>query len=139
MGLFDGWIGSLLRNLIGSLGHGQQDSSNPLLSLAQQLIQQSGGLRGLLDALSQGGLAKEADSWVGTGPNLGVTGEMLQKVLDSGLLDKLGAQHGMSANEVSSGLAEVLPELINQMTPNGRVEENSDDLIAQALEALRKR
>jgi uncharacterized protein YidB (DUF937 family) len=113
--------------------------ANPLLNIAFQLMQQSGGLQGLLGTLSQGGLGKQAESWVSQGQNMGVSGDMLQQVLGSGVLGNLGAQHGMSSNEVSSGLASMLPELINQMTPKGQVEPNSNDMIQQALGMLLKR
>jgi uncharacterized protein YidB (DUF937 family) len=141
MGMLEGLIGSVIGNMMGGAGGQPQagGGANPLLNIAFQLMQQSGGLQGLLGTLSQGGLGKQAESWVSQGQNMGVSGDMLQQVLGSGVLGNLGAQHGMSANEVSSGLASMLPELINQMTPKGQVEPNSNDMIQQALGMLLKR
>jgi uncharacterized protein YidB (DUF937 family) len=141
MGMLDGLIGSVIGNMVGGAG-GQthaQGGANPLLNIAFQLMQQNGGLQGLLGTLQQGGMGKQAESWVSQGQNMGVSGDMLKSVLGSGVLGNLGAQHGMSANDVSSGLASMLPELINQMTPQGKVESNSNEMIQQALGMLLKR
>lgn len=140
MGMLDGLIGSVIGNMMGGAGgNAQQGGANPLLNIAFQLMQQNGGLQGLLGTLSQGGMAKQAESWVSQGQNMGVSGDMLKSVLGSGVLGNLGQQHGMNENEVSSGLASMLPELINQMTPKGQVEANSNDMIQQALGMLLKK
>jgi uncharacterized protein YidB (DUF937 family) len=84
-------------------------------------------------------MQQQADSWVSQGQNQGVSGDLLKSVLGSGVLGNLGAQHGMNANEVSSGLASMLPELINQMTPQGNVPHNANDMISQAMGMLLKK
>ncbi len=141
MGMLDGLIGSVIGNMMGGAGGQPQagGGANPLLNIAFQLMQQNGGLQGLLGTLSQGGMGKQAESWVSQGQNMGVSGDMLKQVLGSGVLGNLGAQHGMSESEVSGGLASMLPELINQMTPKGQVEGNSNDMIQQALGMLLKK
>ncbi len=143
MGVLDGLIGSVIGNMMGgaggTAGNAQQGGANPLMNIAFQLMQQQGGLQGLLGTLSQGGMAKQAESWVSQGQNQGVTGDMLKSVLGSGVLGNLGAQHGMNENEVSGGLASMLPELINQMTPQGQVPANANDMISQAMGMLLKR
>jgi uncharacterized protein YidB (DUF937 family) len=145
MSMLDGLIGSVIGNMMGGAGPaagaapGAGAGANPLLNIAFQLMQQQGGLQGLLGALNQGGMAQQAASWVGTGQNQGVSGDMLKSVLGSGVLGNLGAQHGMDANQVSSGLASMLPELINQMTPKGDVPHNANDMISQAMGMLLKK
>jgi uncharacterized protein YidB (DUF937 family) len=145
MGMLDGLIGSVIGNMMGGAGAapgaapGAGAGANPLLNIAFQLMQQQGGLQGLLGTLNQGGMAQQAASWVGQGQNQGVSGDMLKSVLGSGVLGNLGAQHGMDANQVSSGLASMLPELINQMTPQGNVPSNANDMISQAMGMLLKK
>jgi uncharacterized protein YidB (DUF937 family) len=145
MGMIDGLIGSVLSNMMGGAGAapgaapGAGAGANPLLNIAFQLMQQQGGLQGLLGALSHGGMKQQADSWVSQGQNQGVSGDLLKSVLGSGVLGNLGAQHGMDANQVSSGLASILPELINQMTPQGNVPNNANDMISQAMGMLLKK
>jgi uncharacterized protein YidB (DUF937 family) len=145
MSMLDGLIGSVIGNMMGGAGAapgaapGAGAGANPLLNIAFQLMQQQGGLQGLLGTLNQGGMAQQAASWVGQGQNQGVSGDMLKSVLGSGVLGNLGAQHGMDANQVSSGLASMLPELINQMTPQGQVPHNANDMISQAMGMLLKK
>ena len=66
MGMLDGLIGSALG---GMLGQGQQ-TQNPLLQMALQLLQQNGGIEGVLDKFRQGGYADQAASWQSTGQNI---------------------------------------------------------------------
>jgi uncharacterized protein YidB (DUF937 family) len=84
-----------------------------------------GGLGGLIGALTQGGLGNAASSWVGTGQNLPVSAEQLQSALGGGdgggLLAQLAQQAGMSNGEAANGLSQILPGLIDKLTPDGQV------------------
>ena len=84
-----------------------------------------GGLGGLIGALTQGGLGNAASSWVGTGQNLPVSAEQLQSALGGsdggGLLAQLAQQAGMSHGEAANGLSQILPGLIDKLTPDGQV------------------
>ena len=132
MGMLDGLIGNAIG---GMLGHGGQAQS-PLLQVALQLLQQNGGVEGLLDKFRQGGYADQAQSWQSTGENLPVSGGALQEVLGSGAIGQIAQQLGMSHGETAGGLAQVLPQLIDQFTPNGEVPDNHEDIVAQALAML---
>ena len=132
MGLLDGL-------LAGLMGSGTQQGQSPLAQMALQLIQQNGGLPGIISKFQQAGMGQHADSWVGTGANMPVTGDQLSQVLGSGALGQLAKQFGMSAGGANSGLAQMLPQIIDRMTPNGQVPDNHGDMVAQALSALTKR
>lgn len=84
-----------------------------------------GGLGGLIGALTQGGLGNAASSWVSTGQNLPVSAEQLQSALGGdgggGLLAQLAQQAGMSHGEAANGLSQILPDLIDKLTPDGQV------------------
>lgn len=133
MGMLDGILGNLLG---GALGGGSPQAQSPLMQIALQLLQQNGGLEGLLGKFRQAGYGAEADSWVSTGQNLPVTGDVLQQVLGSGAFGDIARQLGMSRGEAAGGLAQALPGVIDQMTPQGRIPDASDDLVAQAVEIL---
>ena len=75
-------------------------------------------------------------SWQSTGQNIPVSGSALQEVLGSGAIGQIAQQLGMSHGETAGGLAQVLPQLIDQFTPNGEVPDNQDDIVAQALAML---
>jgi len=131
MGMLDGLLASVM-------GGGAQGQS-PLLAMALQLIQQNGGLPGILSKFEHGGLAQQAGSWVGTGENMPVTGPQLQEILGSGSIGQIADQLGLSHGDASAGLAQVLPQLINHLTPNGQVPEDHQDMLAQALQMIKSR
>lgn len=134
MGMLDGLLGSALGGMLG--GGGQQQS--PLLQIALQLLQQNGGVGGVLDKFRQGGYADQADSWQSTGQNMPISGNALQEVLGSGAIGQIAHQLGMSHGDAAGGLAQVLPQLIDQFTPHGQVPDNHNDMVEQALAMLTK-
>jgi uncharacterized protein YidB (DUF937 family) len=135
MGLLDQLAGSVLS---GVLGNAQQQGQSPLLQAAMTLIQQNGGLPGLLAKFQQAGLGQHADSWVSTGANLPISADQLKQVLGSGAIANIASQLGLDHGQVSSGLAQVLPQLVNQLTPNGTVPANHGDLLSEGLALLAK-
>ena len=81
----------------------------------------SGGLNELLKQFQQSGHGDVAKSWVGTGPNKSISPTDLAKTLGSDQLDTLMTQTGMSRDELIAGLSQVLPEVVDKLTPQGRV------------------
>ena len=150
MGLLDGLIGNVLGSMMGGnqgqdplgsvlgrLGGGNQpQSGNLLLQLALSMLQQNGGLEGILGKLREGGLSQQADSWVGTGENMNISPDQLQQVFGSSTISDLASRLGMSEQQAGSEMAQLLPELINHLTPEGQVPENSNEEIAQGLSEL---
>ena len=132
MGMLDSLLG-------GMMGGGTQQGQNPLMQMALQMIQQNGGLPGIISKFQHGGMTEHVDSWVGTGQNMPVSGNQLQEILGSGSIGQIAQQLGMSHSDASSGLAQVLPQLIDHLTPTGQVPENHNDMLAQALSMLTKR
>ena len=100
------------------------------------MLQQNGGLEGVLGKFRQGGLSQQADSWVGTGQNMNISADQLQQIFGSSTIRDLASRLGMSEEQADSTMAQVLPELINHLTPEGQVPENSDEEIAQGLSML---
>ena len=80
-----------------------------------------GGLSDLIGKLTAGGAGPHVNSWVGQGQNQPIQPGQLGGALGSDVLSKLSAQTGMSQQELLNQLALVLPQLINKLTPNGRV------------------
>jgi uncharacterized protein YidB (DUF937 family) len=134
MGMLDGLLGKALGGMMGTSGSGQAQS--PLLQIALQLLQQNGGVSGVLDKFRQGGYADQADSWQSTGQNMPVSGNALQEVLGSGSIGQIAQQLGMSHGDAAGGLAQMLPQLIDRFTPNGQIPDNHNDMVAQALAML---
>ncbi len=128
----------LVDTLAGILGGGTASGSKISSSLLDMLGGgQGGGLAGLVQAFQQNGLGKLVDSWVGTGQNLPVTPAQIQQVLGPKVRD-LAQQHGLSEGAVSQAVSQLLPGLVDQLTPGGRLPQGGDAL-AQGLSALRSR
>jgi uncharacterized protein YidB (DUF937 family) len=150
MGLLDGLIGNVVGSMLkgnqaqdslgsglGGLGGGnQQHGGNLLLQLVLSMLQQNGGLEGVLGKFREGGLGQQADSWVSTGQNMNISADQLQQVFGSSAISDLAAQLGMSEGQASSTMAQLLPEVINRLTPEGQVPENTNEEIAQGLSML---
>ncbi len=81
----------------------------------------AGGLGGLVDAFKKAGLGDKADSWVASGPNSPVTAPEVEKGLGGDVLDGLAEQTGLSREELLKRLSAVLPEMVDKMTPSGRL------------------
>ena len=79
-----------------------------------------GGLTDLIGKLSAGGVP-QTNSWVGHGPNEPVQPGQLGSALGQNVLAELAQRTGMSQQELLSQLSTVLPQIINHMTPNGRM------------------
>ena len=107
-----------------------------LLAAAMALVQQQGGISGLLDKFRQSGLGQHADSWVGSGPNLPVTGAQVHQALGGGALNDVAAKLGIPVQQAGTSMAQLLPELINQLTPNGQLPANHGSLLEDGLKML---
>ena len=81
----------------------------------------SGGLSALIKELQEKGYGGIAQSWIGTGSNQEIAPSDLAKVLDSDTLDALSQQTGLGREELLAGLSDCLPDLIDQLTPQGRL------------------
>ena len=79
------------------------------------------GLDNLLKDLQSQGYGKAAQSWVGTGPNEAIPPGDLESALGADTLDALSSQTGMSRSELLQGLSQQLPEMVDQLTPDGRL------------------
>jgi len=135
MGMLDGILGQVMSGIAGG-GAGQ--SQNPLVNVALQLLQQHGGIGGMLDKFRDAGYAQQADSWQSSGQNLPISGDALKAVLGSGAIGQIAQQLGISHDDAAGGLAQALPKLIDSMTPTGQIPANDGDLVAQALALLQK-
>jgi uncharacterized protein YidB (DUF937 family) len=81
----------------------------------------SGGLGDLMKQLQQQGLGDQADSWVSNGPNKQVSPGDLANALGADQIDQLSAQSGLSRDDLLQGLSQYLPDVVNHLTPDGRL------------------
>ncbi len=133
MGLLD----EIVKGLAGKFLGGSGGAQNPLLEIALSLLTnpQTGGLGGLVESFKGKGLDDIMSSWISTGQNLPVSGNQIQDVLGSDLIQQFAKKLGASNQDVSGGLASLLPDLIDKLTPTGQVPEK--DTFEQALKKLK--
>ena len=81
---------------------------------------QQGGLGGLLDKFTQAGAGDAAQSWVGGGANQPVSPDAVTQALGPNVIGDIAAQLGVAHGEAAGGIAQVLPELIDKLTPLGQ-------------------
>jgi uncharacterized protein YidB (DUF937 family) len=113
------------------------DTSQSSLATAalSMLSNQSGGISGLLQQFASKGLGNIVSSWISTGQNLPISPEQLGSVLSSEQVKAVAQQSGMSPEAVHGGLAQLLPQLVDRLTPNGEVPQG--DLMSKGLELLK--
>ena len=86
----------------------------------------SGGLGDLLNQFQQKGLGDQADSWVSNGPNKQIAPGDLANALGADQIESLSAQSGLSRDELLQGLSQHLPDVVNHLTPDGRLPDENE-------------
>jgi uncharacterized protein YidB (DUF937 family) len=116
-------LGALLASgaLFRGGGAGQTASTEPQTKSDEGDGGVLGGLGGLLNKLEQGGLGKATSSWVGSGQNQPVSPGQLGSALGSNIIKTLSQKSGLSEDELTKQLSQVLPGLVDKLTPNGRL------------------
>ncbi len=132
MGLFDELAGGLLGKFLG----GDKDR---LFESIMGLInnQQTGGLSGLAQMFKDKGLGDAMSSWISTGRNLPVSADQITNALGADKVRQISKEVGVSEEETSRGLAGLLPEIIDKLTPDGKVPDSNT--LAQGLNMLKSK
>ena len=107
MGLLDGVLG-------GIVGAG-------MVSVVNNILEQHGGLQGVVNQFEKNGLGPTVKSWVGTGPNQSISPEQVHQALGPDLLQQLSAKSGLSVQDLAQRLSQVLPQAVDKMTPDGTI------------------
>jgi uncharacterized protein YidB (DUF937 family) len=110
---------------MGSTANAQLQQHAGALGMLLEYINspQVGGISGLQQMFQQKGLGGVISSWIGTGQNLPISAEQLQSVLHCDVLQNIVAKTGLDQTQVASVLSQVLPHIVDQLTPNGHVPE----------------
>lgn len=123
----------ILNTVKSALGGG--DKQNDLMSTVMNLVGgQSSGLNGLISQFTSKGLGDVIGSWVSTGKNLPVSNDQIQSVLGNDQIKNIASKLGMDTNAVTSQLSNLLPQVVDKLTPNGKVPEG--DILSQASDLL---
>jgi uncharacterized protein YidB (DUF937 family) len=127
----------LLESVLGSaLGGGapQQGGGGALMSVIAAMLANGqpgagagggmgGGLAGLIEQFQRSGQGDVISSWIGTGQNQDISPDQLGNVLGGDLLGQLTRQTGMGQGDLLGQLSQLLPQMVDRATPEGRVPE----------------
>ena len=129
MGLLDSLAGGMLEKVMGEKG--------AMAQVAMDMLNQNGGLSGVLEKFKENGLAEQAASWVGTGENLPISADQIANVLGNSQLGEIATKFGFDTNTLSAQIAEHLPTIVDKLTPNGEVPSESGNLLSVLMGMLK--
>jgi len=127
MGILDSIVGQVLGG-----GSSQNLSINAIMGL---IGNQAGGLEGMVKQFASKGLGDIINSWVSTGKNLPITPQQVQQGLGNKSVTDLAKKVGITPDEAASQLAKLLPQVIDKLTPSGKIPQG--DLMAQGMDLLK--
>jgi uncharacterized protein YidB (DUF937 family) len=107
MGMFDGLLG-------GIVGAG-------MVSVVNGILEKHGGLDGVVNEFESKGFGATVKSWVGTGPNQPISPDQVRNVLGDDLLQQLSMKSGLSVQDLTQKLSQVLPQAVDRLTPDGNI------------------
>jgi uncharacterized protein YidB (DUF937 family) len=120
---------ALLPAILGMLAKSQSGAP-----AAQQGM---GGLASILEQFQRAGFGEQARSWVGTGQNLPITPEAIERVLGRDVLASLARRAGVDERQAAAGVSEMLPDVVDKLTPRGEVPDL--DALGASVGDLRRR
>jgi uncharacterized protein YidB (DUF937 family) len=128
MGLLDTVLGSVLG---GGGQSAQPGGAGALMQIVAAMLANQGsgaggglgGLAGLAEQFQRGGMGDVMNSWIGKGENQPIAPDQLGNVLGGDLLGKLTQQTGMGQSDLLGQLSQLLPQMVDQATPDGRIPE----------------
>lgn len=98
---------------------------------------QGGGLQGIVQSFESQGLGHIVSSWIGTGANKPISPDQVEQGLGSERVSQIADHSGMSVEDTKAGLANILPTLIDKLTPNGQIPEGG--MLEKAIGFLKTR
>jgi len=107
MGLLDGILGGVV--------------GGEMATVVNSFIERHGGVQGIVTQMQQQGLGPTVKSWVGTGPNQTITVDQVHQAFGQGTIAELAAKAGLTPQELSQKLSQVLPQVIDKLTPTGQI------------------
>jgi uncharacterized protein YidB (DUF937 family) len=109
-----------------------------LLPLAMRWVQRNGGVGAVLDRFKQSGYGRQAQSWVDTGSNETLDDQAVQQVVGQDELRQMAQKLGVPEDQVSRAFAEIMPEMVDKLSPGGQVPNQADDVLDEGRQTLEK-
>src|SRR5262245_10635210 len=134
-----GGLGDIVGQVLGGRSGGGGGNLGDILGgvLGRGATAEAGGLGGLLEQMERAGLGNEARSWVGTGQNMPISPEAFGRVFGEDGVAEIARRAGLTPKQTSDGLSELLPEVVDRVTPEGQVPDF--DQLIRSVEDLQRR
>ena len=131
-------MSDLLKSAQGLMGQagGGADLGNIAQSVMGMMSKESGGIGGLVEQFQGAGLGDIAKSWVSTGQNLPISADQLTKVFGEQKLGAMANQAGVNLQQFLPLLVSALPLVVDKLTPDGEVNDKSNNMLEQGLGLL---
>ena len=123
-GGLDDMLGGLLGGGRGG-GGGGGSAMGALMPVLAGLLA-SGGLSKILGGLKANGLSAQADSWVATGANQPVSGRDVEQAVGREQIQQIAQQLGVSESQAADAVAQALPEVVDKVSPDGKLPPEQD-------------
>ena len=150
-GAMPGGLGSILGGMLGGgglpgglrtggmgAGRGRNAMLAMMLPLVMQWVSRSGGVGNVLQRVNQQGYGGHADSWIGTGANHALPPQAAQQLLGPEELSSLSSQLGVGEDEVAHGFSEILPEVVDHLSPQGALSADADQKLDAGQSTLER-
>jgi uncharacterized protein YidB (DUF937 family) len=140
MGLLDSVLGMVTGGQGGGGGNAALlNAVVGMLAGGGQAGGQGGGLGAMLGKAQQAGLGDVVSSWIGKGQNMPISPDQLGSVLGSDTLANLAKQLGMSNGDAASQISQMLPDVVDRLTPQGQMPQGGLGNVTDLLGMLMKR
>jgi uncharacterized protein YidB (DUF937 family) len=128
-----------LQDILSAITGKTADQASPVATIISALLsgEQTGGLDGLVQKFQAAGLGDTVQSWIGTGDNRSISPDQLQKVLGDTHVSQLTEQSGMPRDQLLGQLSQLLPGVVDKLTPGGEIPQGGAG-IADAVLGLLK-
>lgn len=119
MSLFDSLVQTALQSALG--GNAENQTNNLVKGVVGMLVNNAGGISGLVDKFNQSGLGDVAASWIGKGDNKPVSPDQIVAALGQDKVAELAKEAGIPEDKGAEVLSQVLPSVVDKMTPEGEI------------------
>ena len=124
--------------VVGAVGGMKGEHSGLIDSIMSMVTdKEAGGLEGLVNTFKERGLGDKISSWISTGRNLPISNDQVQQGIGKEQIQQLAEKMGLSPEDAKSKLAELLPDIIDKLTPEGKIPEGG--FLEKTLDMFKKK
>ena len=121
-------LGAMISGLFGGEGGFDMSKLSALLAPIMALVQQSGGLQGLLEKLQSSGLQDQVNSWISSGQNAVANPQQITEALGADKIKAAAESAGIAPDQLAQEMSSALPNLVDKLSPSGQLPTSPDQI-----------